>query len=422
MRSRVIGAIIVTVAAYTIVAFLWRTIFPFRDGIVEFLPEDTIAYAHVNLTPQVRREVEFQISDFRFQIGDLLAEAMRTAVQSTDVREFGIAWYQPKTLPPQIALIIGQRASNRPDVVSPMMATISGTDTRLIVVRTHAAKRYQVSFERTPGISPGISPHPVQAFVRPPLLPIPALDAARHLLPETMTATGTINRRGFIPHQFGGRPGAGFILRSDGRIPLVMRTARMPLLVSAQPSMLQIIGLPVRAIAAQLDLPFHQELRSAIEPFLPEAADLLMSGRGVTVRFALPSDPPSNLAVRSLAARIWPSVQTRRLDGLPATVQVADPSEFEITSVGANRWVIKRQGTDGAAVTAERREGQLLLSTDAPLLDKLRDSSENGLAFPMSCRFSGEAAFAVWSPYPQLIASVSMDQTWSKFAVCGRSP
>ncbi len=425
MRFRVIGVTTITVVAYIAAAFLWRQVFPFRDGIAEFLPEQTIAYAHVNLTPAMRRDLLRWGNSFIFSPppssrrgsgrGWTMDDTLMTAIRSPDVQELAFVSFQPEQHEPTVAVIIGQRASERPDVVPTETFDVGGQEIRILVVRVRGEIVTSSSSRGRGGsvlamAEAGHRPwsQPIQAFLRPQLLPIPALDAARHLLPEVLTAAGTTGRRGFI-------------LRSDGRIPLVLRTVRTPLLVGAQPGRLQVIGLPIRAIAAQLDLPFHAELRAAIEPSLPDLVDLLLAGGRIAIRMGEPAVSPPDVTIRSLAARIWPSARTRRLDGLPATVQVADPSEFEVIPTGENRWVLRQRGTDSAVVTVERRDGQILLSTDASLLNELGDSPEHDVALPGRCRFGDGAVFAVWLPYPHLIVSVGLDQAWSEFAVCGRS-
>lgn len=418
MRLRIVIIVTLTVAAYAAAVLVWRQMFPFRDGLAEFLPEGTIAYVHVNLTSAVRRQVEFQISNSRFQIYEPIVDALTTALRSRDVRDLGFVWYKPDAFPQQLALIIGQRASSRPDVVPVATFTVGGQEVRTFVVRIRSSDRDPSALLRSTqdGVfTRKLRRHPVQVVLRPRELPIPALEAARHLLPETVTASGTVGRRGFV-------------LRSDGRIPSVMRSTRTELLAEPRPGTLQIIGLQVRAIAEQLDLPFHKELRVALEPFLPERADVLIEGGHIAVRMPAPTTAPSEAVLRSLAARIWPITRARRLDGLPAEVLVADPDALTIVQSGPNRWMLRAKEVGTSKIFAEQSGEFVYLASEEGLLGAgegggvrfLAPTGASGLEMTNECRLDDQLPFIIWHPHPQAVVTMGVDPSGSSAALCGR--
>lgn len=450
MRFRPALAIAMTVFVYTATALLWRQVFPFRDGIAQFLPEGTITYVHVNLTAAMRREVEAQSSKFKAQIGEPIIGALTTALRSHDVRELALVWHKPKSLPPQFSFIVGQRASARPDVMPAETITVGGQEIRMFVVRVRAGDRdpsaplrsaQDDAFTRT------LRRQPVQAVLHPRALPIPALEAARHLLPEMIMASGTLNRRGFILHgdQRGDQKNA-IAENWSSRIPLIARSAYVELLSEPWPGTFQVIGLPVRALVEQLEFPFHGELRAAIEPFLPADADLLVDGDQIVARIDAPAVLPPELVLRSIAARLWPTTRPRRLDGLPVSVLVADPNVFEIAQAGSSRWALRLKSGGDALIFAERSGDSVILATDEMLIDRMKirpepvegqfvrstlrpfdsaalRSGSKRLHFRTysACRLNDRSPFIVWSIHPQAVVTVSVDRSGSTVAICGRT-
>lgn len=436
MRPRIVVAIALTAIVYIVTALLWRQVFPFRDGIAEYLPEQAIAYVHVNLTPEVRRALQAQFTGIlptavdpkkhdRIFLGQVL--------EVSDVRELALVWYRHEKGPGpfsgtgRIALVIGQRASSRPDVVPAATFTVGGQEVRAFVVRVRSSGRnppLPLSFPLPSSGGEGekvmraLRRHPVQAVLRPRALPIPALEAERHLIPDAIAASGTVGRRGFV-------------LRTDDQIPLIVRSTRTELLAEPRPGTFQIIGLPVRALAEQLDLPFHGELRAAIEPLIPEDADLLIDGGHVAVRMSEPVIQPPEAVLRSLAARIWPVARPRQLDGLPASVLVADPDSFEIAQTGPNRWMLGSKSGE-ARIFAERSGNSVYLATDETLLSSALPTPSRspsgrggegggaGLRIPSACHLDGQSTLIVWPIHPQAVVTVSVDQSGSNVAICGR--
>lgn len=438
MRLRIVIIVTLTVAAYAVAALVWRQVFPFRDGIAQFLPEGTIAYVHVNLTPVVRRALRLHLDTLggnevypkkydRIFLSTPFLIALRGAITETDVRELGFVWHQPESLPPQLSFIVGQRASAQPDVMPAETIMIGGQEVRAFVVRIRSSGRnppLPLSFPLPSRGGEGeklwreLRRQPVQAVLWPRELPIPALEAARYLLPETVTALGTVGRRGFV-------------LRSDGRIPLIVRSTRTELLAEPRPGTFQIIGLPVRAIAEQLDLPFHGELRATIEPILPETADFLVDGDRIAARIDTSAVIPPEVVLRSLVARLWPVARPRRLDGLSAIVLVADPKAIEVSKTGPSRWVLKTR--DGATrIFVERSGDSVYLATDEELLGSALltpsrspsgrggESEGAGLRIPSACHLDGQSAFIVWPIHPQAVVTMSVDLSGSSAAFCGR--
>lgn len=453
MRLRVVVAITLTVAAYAVAAFTWRQVFPFRDGLAEFLPEGTIAYVHVNLTPQVRRGLPHWLSSPTSSPSQRAGEknkndfpaVLQAALDSYDVRELGLVWHKADALPPQLALIVGQRASAQPDVMPATTVSVGEQGIRTFVVRVQTSgrntplpqwrpegRRYNLpSGGEGEKVMRVLRRHPVQAVFHPRELPLPALEAARHLLPETVTASGIVDRRGFV-------------LRSDGRLPLIVRSTRTELLAEPRLGTFQIVGLPVRAIVEQFDLPFHGELRAAIEPLIPERADLLIVDGRVAIRMPTPTIQPLEAVLRTLVARIWPVARPRQLDGLPANVLVADPNAFEVTQTGSSRWVLKSKEGD-IRIFTEQSEDFVILATDEAMVDRMKirpepvegqsvrsilrpfdsaalRSGSKRLRFRTysACHFNDRSSFIVWPIHPQGVVAMSVDQSGSNVAICGR--
>jgi|GEM_PF-3612251 len=428
MSSRAIGAIGSLAVASVALAFAWRTIFPFRDGIAGLLPEDTIAYAHINLTARVRREVEFLISPpkadpplaegLKFQIGERLAAVLTVTVRSRDVRELGLAWIASEPHRPYLAVLVGQRTSAQPDVVSAETISIGEREVRVLVVRVRGGiaapdpsqGRGVVGLAMTD--AKRMRPRqPVQAFLRPRLLPIPALDAARDVLPEILTASGTIGR-------------SGFSVRSDGRRILLGPRRSVPLLMPPTVGSVQALRVPVREFLRAVAAPTHRELLTAIAAAMPDAADVVVGQTGVSVHFPntdFESERTQD-ALRAVVARVWPTIQRRMLDGQPSVVAVADPSSVRIVPAGPNRYVIERTD-DRVAFAAVIGDG-FTIATDEPSLEAAAARTRPSLRIPRRCAqpSSGDEVSAIISLYPQFSIFFAMLRDGSAFRVCGGSP
>jgi hypothetical protein len=469
MRIRVVIATILTAVIFIAAALLWRRVFPFRDGIAEHLPNHVIAYLHINLTPTIRRVLSTHLNAIPLK-GDVPKkydrEFLAQVIRSPDIRELGLLWYQPeKGSDPfsgsgsgRLALIIGQRASERPDVVPTMTFTVGGQEVRMFVVRVQGndrdpstefiPSRTRDLFAQDDALTGRLRHHPVQITFWPRELPVPALEAARHLLPETITASGTLSRRGLV-------------LRTDGKIPftqlearrpltgLIARSRRTKLITKPRPGTLQAIGVPVRALVEQFDLPFHEEFRTAIDPFLPEYADFLVDGDRVAVRMPVPAAQPPEAVLRSLAARIWPVTERRLLDGLLADVLVADPNAFEIAQLGTNRWILRTKNGGESQVFAEQSGDFVYLAGGETLLERMKirpesrgsardpDTESSGpvegpfdyaalrsgsIRLSAPCRLDDQSPFIVWSLHPQAVATASISLDGSRAVFCGIIP
>lgn len=405
MRHRVAIVIMCTVIAYVATSLLWRQVFPFRDGIAQFLPENTIAYAHVNLTPNVRRAL-------RDHVVRLLPDAapenhdrgfLEQAISAPDVREFAFVWHQPALLPPQFALLIGQRASFRPDVVPPSTFTIGGQELRVLVVRVRNGKT-------------SLGHVPVQATLWPRSLPFPALAAVSHLFPETIVASGTIGRDGFA-------------LRSNGRWMMPFRTTRRAVLVTPREGALQLMDVPIRALMQQLEIPLHRDLARAIESVLPESTDVVVDLNTPGVAIQLPWSPAVGTdtedALRALAARIWPMAHSGGF--------IADPASIRVVSVGSRAWEVHRgdppspDASDGrgeVVAFASVSDGVAIIASRRDLLEEtISFNRQSSIKIPRGCAISsryGTPMMIVDRVHPQIDAVLLVDRMWKKFTVCGR--
>ncbi|MDO8622121.1 MAG: hypothetical protein Q7R80_02725 [bacterium] len=443
MRLRIVLITTVTIVVYITATLSWRQIFPFRDGIAQFLPKDTIAYVHANLTARVRRNLRFEISNLRFQ--DSVRAGLDEALRSPDVREIAVAWFQPEQHVPIVAVLVGQRASSRPDVVPATTVMVGTTELRIIVVRVRAGSSVAATAMPVLGDRTflarrvwGLSGQPIQAFVRPRLLPIPALDAVMHLLPDTIVASGTMGRDGFA-------------LRSDGRSTWSLRSPRPTVVVTPRDGVIQLTGVPVRDLWKQLELPLHRDLALALDPILPNSADLSvdLSSPGAVLR--LPLDPDvgraATDALRALAARIWPSVRSGEL--------VADPASIRAVLVGPGSWEVQRgsppssKTTDGQGPPSPKAtewqgppsskttdgqgdvvavvsvaDGSAVIATRRILQEEALSAARPSIRLPRGCAIAGRHGQPVMITsrvHPQMDVALLMDRMGTTFTICGRS-
>ncbi|MDO8599686.1 MAG: hypothetical protein Q7S02_06290 [bacterium] len=409
MRIRIVAVAIGIAAALTATTFLWRQVFPFRDHLAAFLPAGTIAYAHANLTGGVRRGIALHISNLESQIGQPLVDALTTALRSPDVRELGLVWFQPDRHAPILGIMVGQRTSARPDVIGPSSIVIAGTELRVIVIRMRID---QMSVDAPPEIAavlPSLQRSPLQIVVRPRALPIPALEASAYRMPEIMTATGTVDQRGFT-------------VRSDSGRSFFDRHRVISLLAPPRVGSMQILNIPVRALAAEIAAPTHSELLAVLTGALPDAADIIMDSTGVAVHLAHTDlqHERTRAVLQTIAARVWPAVRQRMLDGEPAEVAVADPSSVRMAPTSTGRWVIERAG-EPVAAGAVRGDG-FVIATSASLLEATMSPTRTVLRIPGRCvqpSPSDNGIIAVIPIHPQLVAVFAISRDGSGYSICG---
>jgi len=402
MRFRVALAILLTTAAYVAAVLVWRQVFPFQDEIAQFLPEGAIAYVHVNLTPVIRRQIGFQISDFRFQIGEPIADALTTALRSPEVQELAVAWFQSEWPTPMVVVIIGQRPSRQSDIVPTTTVHVGSAEVWVMVARTRSDRS---SASAVASALASQRRQPVQVFIHPRLLPIPALAAVTHLLPDVMAASGTIGRDGFI-------------LRSDGRSAWALHAPRPTVVVAPRDGALQLMGVPIREIWEQLELPFHRNLAHALGLVLPKSADALVDLRTPGAVIRLPWDPATSVGaadvLRALAARIWPSVHAGAL--------VADPASIRVLPAGRGSWEVQR-GDDVVAV-ASVTGGSAVVATRRDLLDEVMDEHRSTIRLSRGCAIAGlrgPLMMVTLRIHPQVDVSLLMDQVGMTWTACGRT-
>ncbi|MDP3771098.1 MAG: hypothetical protein Q8R16_02260 [bacterium] len=414
MRLRIVLITTATIVVYITATLSWRQIFPFRDGIAQFLPKDTIAYVHANLTPSVRRALRAQFVQL------LTTDApekddrrkLEQAVAAADVLEIAVAWFQPEQHAPIVAVLVGQRVSSRPDVIPATTVMAGTTEIRIIVVRVRAGASAATTTMPVLGDRTflarrfwGLSGHPIQAFVRPRLLPLPALDAVAHLLPDTIVASGTIGRDGFA-------------LRSDGRSTWSLRLQRPTVVVTPRDGVIQLTGVPVHDLWKQLELPFHRDLALALEQILPNSADLSvdLSSPGAVLR--LPWDPEAGSeateALRALAARMWPSVRSGEI--------VADPASIRTVPMRLGTWEVQRG--DEIVAVASVADGSAVIATRRGLLDEALSDRRTSIRLPRRCAIAGRhgpPVIITSRVHPQMDLTLLMDRLGTTFTICGRS-
>lgn len=388
--ARFRSAIAITIATIAMVAlaFAWRHTFPFPDTIAQHLPAGTLAYVHVNVTPEIRHHLASHLAT----LTSPLVDAVRVATSETDVRELAFAWYVPDgAVGPVAAFIVGQRRSQRTDARLPEVVRIGAVDLRTFVLhtRTIAPGPYE-------SVLQPLRHRPVQAFVRPRAvgeLPGSPLRAARELLPEALTAAGTIDR-------------AGLVLRSDRRLPFAFRRHRFDLPAAPSPPALAIFGFPIREFAAALAAPPESALDRILAPSLPQTVDAAVGLTSGAVTLRLPGDVPDDL-LRLAAAVVHPILRAKLLDGFPSALTVINPDAVSVTTDGAGRSVLSVEGSPVFSV---------IRSDDASVAITRRR-----LTMPTRCVDGSVYILQFIHSTSLLQASVSVSTDGDKFSICARA-
>ncbi|MFH1099009.1 MAG: hypothetical protein V1723_03770 [Candidatus Uhrbacteria bacterium] len=396
-------------AALLAVAVWWRWWFPYSDGIASFLSEETVAYVHLNLTAINRvashRFVDFNVERAKDSIGPELTTVVGTALRSREVSEVALVVDE---VGGQLhyAFVIGQRASDQPDVVAPDRVIVGGQSVAVTILRI-PKKQHEPSGSAFEAELQPLRHRPLQVAVRPRAIVERVGGEFRALadtFPEFMAASGSFGR-------------GGLMINSDGAAswwrfrPIKIKLPR-PLLVGG----VAVVGAPLRAFALLIADTLPKSAQLAIAA-LPERADIQILDDRSRVAARLPAERSlfaiDEFAWRALAAIIWPTQRVQLLDGLVSDVTVVDPEAYQIITVEGARWEVK--GIDETVrASVVRCADSIVVASDS----SADCESAVVVSIPSQCRLTTDDAVLLFAASKGSIVSMTWGADLKRWAAC----
>lgn len=320
--------VLLSIAAVFLAHRRWREWFPYHDGIVEQLPEATVAYAHVNLTGSVRRALRRELPRVAEAIPGQSREVITSllpALGTRQITELAFVWVAPEAAPPYVAVLLGQPASRHSDVSIPQ--NIQENELfRVRVIRTTDIREQSNplnGFDRT--TSP-LRNRPIQIAFLPKAIPIDSIEPIRNIFPEIVTLAGTLDHRGII-------------VRTPGAV-ASHRAIQMPMIDGDSKEAI-VIRIPAQ-VAANTIVAVDRELAKALQRMIPEELFVFLDRFGIRgIQFMPTNAPVSTDALRKAVALMFPTVKDRTIAGFLTSVATADPSSVRILKENSSaQWMV----------------------------------------------------------------------------------
>ncbi|MFH1430315.1 MAG: hypothetical protein ABIG71_02180 [Candidatus Uhrbacteria bacterium] len=325
----------------------WCHVFPYEDHIIPNLSERTIAYAHVNLTRGVRRQLLRRIDVLRDVWGEEFNTTLGQAIESRENREIAAIWhYIPDQENPRLTIALWQRkaantavnasaAARFGDIV--LLTLDDGVDAAL--VGTAKIFDHALVAHRT---------NPIQVTIKPEMLPVAELEAAIPIMESALlSASGNIHEHGLA-------------LRSDAR-PVYFRLAsNQQLIAELTPEFLQLEVSEPSIFEDILAFFLPEQLREEAARFagVPLRISASSAPTEYRARAAL-IEQPTEQWMRSFAARILPETRQHLLDGVVSSVLVANPEALSVEHKGNSYSISAEQSGKTVAISLDDDVGEV---------------------------------------------------------------